>query len=87
MIKIRLAVFGLVGLIVGCSNSVYMSFRLLCPYEHKTVANKLLHDFPNDIPAVRNVTKLEIPGATHCLVYIRNIHGSIEDNSDEREKN
>jgi len=45
-------------------------------YHHKTLANKILHDFPNEIPGAQGVYKFETPGAKYCLVHIMDAHGS-----------
>jgi len=42
--------------------------------EEMTQANKLLVDFPNDIPGAEFVDKYLTPGAKHCLVHIRQRH-------------
>lgn len=55
---------GLLGLIGG-------GFYLL---NRETVANRLLREFPNEIPGAREVRKYRTEGARHCLVHILQEH-------------
>ena len=42
--------------------------------KNKTIANKLLIDFPNEIPGAKKIDKYLTPNAKYCLVHIRQIH-------------
>ncbi len=52
--------------------------------EDATMANKLLIDFPNEIPGAAYVDKYITKGAKYCLVHIRQIH--LVDGLSEEEK-
>jgi DNA-binding transcriptional regulator GbsR (MarR family) len=49
---------------------------LACHTNRRSEINRLVDTFPTDLPGVGSIKDHNTPGATHCLVHIRQIHHS-----------